>query len=968
MKYHITPNQGEPPSPRHFQTRAKKLLPLLIGLALNGTPYLSIADIVPSPDPLFAYDDALVNGFVTYEWKDGANDCILNPANTSNKASGTSSIELNLNHYCTVIFFQDGQWNAGTYIGGFDVSAYSYLEFDLYAEAPAQATFGISLTPKQEHWSTIGSQVLIGNYIAPVGQWQHVKIPMKDFNLMAGTLVEGIRLRNDDQPTNNIVYGHVLIDNISFTPNLDPPAVTSASSADLVNIKVVFNKPLAPATATNTANYTIASTQDGAYSTPLAPQSVSISPDKTSVTLKVPARLKANASYQLVLNNIADQFAIPHVIAANTLANFTATYNPVTINIDANSNKHSISPYIYGLVTYGKSSAETNTLLADLNFKVNREGGNRATTYNWLENATNHAFDWFYESMPDENGGATPGGMIDAMVHDSRNNGVDSIVTIPTIGWVAKLGPNRSILASYSQSKYGAQKPHPWYGGYDDWFPDAGTGVLSSTGENITWNDPNDAYVPSDVDFQAGFVNHLVSQWGPAQSGGVKFYAMDNEPGIWSGTHMDIHPVGPTMEEIRDKILSYGAMVKQQDPNAQVLGPEEDGWTRFLVSGYDSDWGSTHGWDMASLPDRLAHGGMEYIPWLLDQLHQNNQATGKRVLDMLSLHWYPQSGEYSSDISPNTMLLRNRSTRTLWDANYTDESWIATPVQLIPRMKQWVNQYYPGTKVGITEYNWGAETNINGATALADVLGIFGREGLDMATYWTVPAANTPTYQAMRLYRNYDGAKSTFGDTSVSDVVPNPDNISSFAALRSGDGALTIMVINKQLETDSAVTFNVSHFSGAGSAKAYQLTSEGTINNLGDYAYQNGALDAYLPAQSVTLFVIPPGAAALPSSQASVTSSGLVYSRVTQTFNGTVTLKNIGASPLTGPFQLVFTGLTSGVSLANPTGSYAGSSYLTVPGVTSLVPGQSATVAVKFNDPTKVAIHFSPVVYTGSLN
>ncbi|MGZ8217240.1 glycoside hydrolase family 44 protein [Methylomagnum sp.] len=904
--------------------------------------------------PLLVYGDALQNGFTSNQWQDGTNDCILNLAYTGNKASGANSAELSLNHYCTVFFTQPGYWDAGTYIGGFDVGGYSYLEFDLYAMSPAQATFGISLAPN--FWSTTGSQVLIENYVVPASQWQHVKIPMSDFSLLSGTLVEGLQLRNNDWQTNNNVYGHVLIDNISFTPNLDPPTVTSVSGGDLKHIKISFSKQVDPATAAILGNYAIGSAQDGAYATPLAPQSVSISPDKISVILTVPTRLQSGNLYQLVLKNIADRLTPPHTLAANTTANFTAQFNPLAINIDAASGNHPISPLIYGL------SFAPPATLADLNFSLNRQGGNRASTYNWLENADNTASDWFFESIS-ETGDGVPAGLIDGMVNDNKSSGSDSIITIPTTGWVAKLAPDRSKLASYSKTKYGPQTQAD-----NDWFPDAGNGMLQSTGLRIIGNDPNDAYVPSDVSFQSGFVNYLIGQWGPAQSGGVKFYSMDNEPGIWSSTHVDIHPIGPTMEEIRDKTLAYGTMVKQQDPSAQVIGPEEDGWTRFLLSGYDSDWGSAHGWDMASMPDRSAHGGMDYVPWLLDQLRQNNQATGHRVLDILTLHWYPQSGEYyPGGISPNMMLMRNRSTRSLWDPNYTDESWINEKVYLIPRMKQWVNQYYPGTKVGITEYNWGAENSINGATTLADILGIFGREGLDMATYWTAPAAGTSAYQAMKLYRNYDGAKSTFGDTSVSDVVPNPDQISSFAALRTSDGALTIMVINKQLATDTAVVFNVSHFSGSGSAKAYQLTSAGTITNLGNCPYQNGSLEAYLPAQSVTLFVIPPVTALSPS-QVATTTSGLVFSRVSQTFNGTVTVKNIGGGTLTGPFQIVFTGLTGGVSLVNPTGGFSGSSYLTVPGVSSLAPGQSATVSAKFNNPAKGAIHFTPAIYTGSLN
>ena len=93
--------------------------------------------------------------------------------------------------------------------------------------------------------------------------------------------------------------------------------------------------------------------------------------------------------------------------------------------------------------------------------------------------------------------------------------------------------------------------------------------------------------------------------------------------------------------------------------------------------------------------------------------------------------------------------------------------------------------YYPGTPIGITEYNWGAENHINGATTQADIYGIFGREGLDMGARWTTPATTTPTYKAMKMYRNYDGNRSTFGDTSVrATSTANADNLSVFAAER----------------------------------------------------------------------------------------------------------------------------------------------------------------------------------------
>ena len=199
--------------------------------------------------------------------------------------------------------------------------------------------------------------------------------------------------------------------------------------------------------------------------------------------------------------------------------------------------------------------------------------------------------------------------------------------------------------------------------------------------------------------------------------------------------------------------------------------------------------------------------------------------------------------------------LRNRSTRSLWDPNYTDASWVNSKVQLIPRLRNWVNANYPGLQIGITEYNWGAEGFINGATTQADILGIFGREGLDMATRWTTPDASTPTYKAIKMYRNYDGSKSTFGDTSVSDVVPDPDNLSSFAAVRSSDGALTVMIINKNLSSAALANVNISNFSSAGQAQVWQLTSANSITRLSDVSVSSN-VNLNVPAQSITLLVI----------------------------------------------------------------------------------------------------------------
>jgi len=111
-----------------------------------------------------------------------------------------------------------------------------------------------------------------------------------------------------------------------------------------------------------------------------------------------------------------------------------------------------------------------------------------------------------------------------------------------------------------------------------------------------------------------------------------------------------------------------------------------------------------------------------------------------------------------------------------------------------------------------------------------------------------------PVYKAIKLYRNYDGAGSAFGATSISTTVANPDNVSAFAAIRV-DNAVTLMVVNKQLSLPSTVTASLNNITSSGTAEVWQLANN-AITRLSDLAYSSGQLSATLPQQSVTLFVV----------------------------------------------------------------------------------------------------------------
>ncbi|HSY19116.1 MAG TPA: glycoside hydrolase family 44 protein, partial [Candidatus Acidoferrales bacterium] len=158
-----------------------------------------------------------------------------------------------------------------------------------------------------------------------------------------------------------------------------------------------------------------------------------------------------------------------------------AAQTNVAITVDAQLNRHAISPNIYG------TAFATTAQLADLNCPLNRSGGNTTTRHNWQINASNHAADWYFESLEDLSS-TVPGAAMDGFISSTKGGGAQPLVTIPMIGWVAKLGPGRVRLSSFSITNYGAQTDNDW-----QWFPDAGNGVSSSSGQNITGNNPNDA-------------------------------------------------------------------------------------------------------------------------------------------------------------------------------------------------------------------------------------------------------------------------------------------------------------------------------------------------------------------------------------------------------------------------------------------------------------------------------------------
>jgi len=576
------------------------------------------------------------------------------------------------------------------------------------------------------------------------------------------------------------------------------------------------------------------------------------------------------------------------------------------LSIDTNTNRHAISPDIYGINFYWTVNATSQpaspaALAAAQNIRATarRWGGNNTSTYHWQYDVQNLDNDWFYEMLPGTlmcgTCGWTAGqeSSFNQYADQVRTTGGKILATIPVLGWLPKAG--QPMMCSYDVSKYGKQCKQDPYAQYHP--VTCGNGIVydPACGDPTVLdgkqpanpvyiaNDPNDDYAQFDQTFQAQWIAEVLKRYGPSNQGGIAIWSLDNEPIWWDSTHRDIHANPNTYDELFNADLQYAQAIKQADPTALVGGPVNDNWASLWESKADivAGWNSGGSW-YSNPVDRNAHGGTPLLAWYLQQFQQYEQQHGQRLLDYLDMHAYlapaalndADSNGNTPPETPAVQALRLESTREFWDPTYvvSGDYWIVDPANngapiapyYIPRVQQIIQQNYPGTKLAITEYQWYAFDTINGALAQADLLGIFGAQGLDLATLWGQPNPTDPVAIAFQMYRNYDGIGGAFGETGVEGSSADQSQLAVYAAVRS-DLNLTAVVINK---TGGALTSTLSlaNFQPGQAAQVWQYSGAnlGAIAAQPNIATSGSSLTATFPANSITMLVIPPASLPVP--------------------------------------------------------------------------------------------------------
>jgi hypothetical protein len=516
-------------------------------------------------------------------------------------------------------------------------------------------------------------------------------------------------------------------------------------------------------------------------------------------------------------------------------AKFDGPAKAASLAMRCGAGGHAISPYIYGIT----SSHQLDTPLTELGSRAARWGGNTSSRYNWkLGNAWNAGADWYFRN---NDYARNPSFSWKDELEFNLGKGAINAVSLPMLGWVAKNSDNGTF--SFPVSEFGQQQ---------DMEDGAGNG-FSKSGKPLKPGPPTKTSVPAPPEFVAEWVKAIKA----LDRGGkraVQMYFYDNEPFLWNETHRDVHPAATTYDELLQKTIAYGTAVRKADPEALLAGPTEWGWTGFLYSAADKEAGFT------LRPDRRAHGDMEQLPWYLKKLAEHEKKTGVRLLDVVDVHYYPQTkgmGLFEQGgIDPDTNARRLRSTRGLWDPNYKDESWIDENVMLIPRLKGWINENYPGRKISIGEWNWGAENHMSGGLAVAEVLGRYGQQNIYAAFYWRYPKADTPAWHAFRAFGNYDGKGARFLDWHVPTEMQT--NVSLFASRDASKNRYVLVALNLDPGSQANALIRLDGCGNLTPRRAFRYTGEksGPRALEGADAPKLSALGltAELPPYSITVF------------------------------------------------------------------------------------------------------------------
>jgi hypothetical protein len=526
-----------------------------------------------------------------------------------------------------------------------------------------------------------------------------------------------------------------------------------------------------------------------------------------------------------------------------------STAQDVVVTVNATDGKKAVSPYIYGRngsfsSSFGSSASATDIAhVRDAGVHLTREnGGNNATKFNWRKKISSHP-DW-YNNVYDHDW--------DAMSKNIVANVSDMQVmwAFQLIGKVAANKTNNFNDWAYNKSQ--------WWNGCGQNL--AGGGTMNTAGGNKATVNGNPALYTQDwpADSTTEVLNHWFGTQGIGlNSANFKYWNMDNEPEIWSGTHDDVMP---TQQAAATFITNYFAVAKKARalfPDIKLCGPvTANEWQWYK-------WGS----------ETLNINGKYYcwLEYFLKRVADEQKASGIKLLDVVDIHWYPGETADADVLQLHRIFYDKtyiypgangvKSINGSWDTSQTKE-------YIFQRINDWLTTYFGanhGIKIGLSESGI-SSTNANANSVLyASMLGTFANNGVEYFTPWSW---NVGMWETLHLFSRY--AKNN----SVTSTSTLENTVSAYSTVSTNADSMTVILVNRDLTAARNVTVNISGFSvAAGTCNTLQLASLPTTETFVSHtsnALKKSTVTATSGSFTVTLPPVSTTAVLLKSSTAAV--------------------------------------------------------------------------------------------------
>lgn len=454
----------------------------------------------------------------------------------------------------------------------------------------------------------------------------------------------------------------------------------------------------------------------------------------------------------------------------------------VTVNIF--KNRKAVSPYIYGRNNSlsddpGSPVSATNwQLYKDAGIHFFREnGGNNLTKHNWRLNISSHP-DWYNNVY---------GSNWDYAAQSLHQNipSAQGMWGFQLIGQAAKTTANNFNDWAYNNSQ--------WWSGVNQNL--AGGGVINTAGgSQALVNGDTSLYLePWTADSTTGILNHWFGNGGLGlDSTKVRYWNMDNEVEIWSGTHDDAKPTQPSAETFMQLYFAVAKKARALFPGIKLTGP---------VSPNEWQW---FNWNNAPV---TGSDGQQY-PWLkyfIKRIAEEEQRTGIRLLDVIDLHFYPSSSSASDVVQYHRVYFD--STYIFPEANgvkVVNGGW-DNSIQIedvFGRCQNWLNQYMGpnhGVTFAVSETALQLQNNPNAlAVWYASTLGEFMNHGVEYFTPWNWDIG---MWETVHLFSRYNKSNS-IAATSSDEL-----NVSAYATANNTNDSVTIALVNRS-SSSKTVTLN----------------------------------------------------------------------------------------------------------------------------------------------------------------